>query len=74
MVDCSRLYDVRATAFCLCVGLAASELNAKDYRAEDLASLSLEELLDIDVSLGVRRGESHRESSAAVYVLSLIHI
>jgi len=70
MFDCGRLYDVRATAFCLCIGLAASELHARDYRAEDLASLSLEELLDIDVSLGVRRGESHRESSAAVYVLN----
>ncbi|WP_373088357.1 TonB-dependent receptor plug domain-containing protein [Zhongshania sp.] len=70
MFDCGRLYGVRATAFCLCAGLAASGLNAKDYRTEDLVSLSLEELLDIDVSLGVRRGESHRESSAAVYVLS----
>lgn len=70
MLKYGRLCSFSVTAFIAGLGLWAGELNAKTYDVEDLASLSLEELLDIDVSLGVRRGESLRESSAAVYVLN----
>ncbi|WP_373081721.1 TonB-dependent receptor plug domain-containing protein [Zhongshania sp.] len=70
MPDSGLLYKVRSATFCLCLGLWGNEISAKNYHFEDFASLSLEELLDIDVSLGVRRGESLRDSSAAVYVLT----
>ncbi len=70
MLDYGRFYRTPAAALFVCAGLCAGELSAKNYELEDFASLSLEELLDIDVSLDVRRGETLRESSAAVYILN----
>jgi iron complex outermembrane receptor protein len=70
MLDYGRFFLGRSAVICLCAGLWGGDLSASAYQYKDLTTLSLEELLDIDVSLGVRRGESLRESAAAVYVLS----
>ncbi len=50
--------------------LVCSSLNASPWLSRDLTELSLDELLDINVRLTTRRGESLGKSPAAVYVLT----
>ncbi len=61
----SRRVAMQLSALALVTSLQC----AAEY-AEDLTSLSLDELMEIDIGLSARLGDSVRESPAAVYILT----
>ncbi|MGJ8685938.1 MAG: TonB-dependent receptor plug domain-containing protein [Spongiibacteraceae bacterium] len=65
-----RNSSVKARHLLLLAMLAPGLSLAATRLPHDLTELSLEELLDIDVQVTARKGETLRESSAAVYIIN----
>lgn len=65
-----RNSSIKAPHLLLLAMLAPGLSLAATQLPHDLTELSLEELLDIDIQVTARKGETLRESSAAVYIIN----